>query len=410
MAEIILLRPNTRSKNYQNLASDVAAIEAPLFMALRASQLVTLEPEIIDAEVQDFDIDKFKNDRIEIFPTGNHPSAFIQQRDGIEDLKKELIKRGNKVRVWDKLPYFDICNVAVWELFPMDSYKAHNWHCWGGYARNPYGVVASSYSCPYNCEFCCIKDYYGKYVERPIDSVVYDIKRLVSKFGVTNIKFIDELFFYKPERVKELCEKIISKGFKLNIWAYARVDTVSKDLLPLLKKAGFRWLCLGIESGNEEIRQENLKGSFSNNKVKEVVKSIRDSGIYVNANYIFGFADDNMRTLNETLDLALELNAEYANFYSMMAYPGSLLFKQAIERGWEVPSTWSGYSQYSYDCHPLRTKHLTSEDVLKFRDKAFKTYYTNPDYLSMMLDRFGEETIQDISKVVAIKLKRKLLE
>jgi len=410
MSEITLLRPNTRGNNYQGLADNVAAIEPPLFMALRASQLLDINPDIIDAEVQDFDIDKFKDERIEIFPTGNHPSAFIQQRDGVETLRIELEKRGNKIRVWDKLPFFDNSNVADWDRFPMDSYRAHNWHCWGGYARSPYGVVASSYSCPYNCEFCCIKDYYGKYVERPISSVMFDIKRLVSKFGVINIKFIDELFFYKPERTKELCDRIISEGFKLNIWAYSRVDTVTPALLPLLKKAGFRWLCLGIESGNEEIRRTNLKGSFTNNKVKEVVKEIKDNGIYVNANYIFGFPDDNLKTLNETFNLAVELNAEYSNFYSMMAYPGSLLFKQAIEYGWEIPSTWSGYSQYSYDCQPLRTKYLTSKEVLSYRDGAFKDYYTNPDYLSMMLGQFGEETIQNIYGIMAIKLKRKILE
>ena len=409
MAEITLIRPNTRSKNYQNLATDIAAIEPPLFMALRATQLLWKEPEVIDAEIDGFGIDKLKDQRIEIFPTGNHPSAFIQQREGIEKLKKNLEDRGNHVKVWDRIPLFDICNVANWGLFPISKYRAHNWHCWGGYPRSPYGVVASSYSCPYNCQFCCIKDYYGNYIERPINSVMFDIERLVGKFGVTNIKFIDELFFYKPERVKELCERIISKGFKLNMWAYARVDTIDVSLLPLLKKAGFRWLCIGVESGNEEIRKKAFKGSFTNGKIKEVAKAISDNGIYINANYMFGFPDDNIKTLNETFDLAVLLNAEYANFYSMMAYPGSELYKQALDNKWELPTTWSGYSQYSYDCHPLRTKHLTSEEVLRFRDNAFMSYYSNPEYLSMM-DKFGEETIQDIVDTISVKLKRKLLE
>lgn len=405
--EITLLRPNTRDKNYQNLATDIAAIEPPLFMALRATQLITLDPEIIDAEVQDFNIDKFKNDRIEIFPTGNHPSAYIQQRDGIETLKKELEERNNQVRVWNKLPFFDICNVAVWEFFPMDKYRAHNWHCWGGYERSPYGVVASSYSCPFNCQFCCIKDYYGKYVERPINSVMFDIERLNSKFGVINIKFLDELFFYKPERVKELCEKIISKDLKLNMWAYARVDTIKTNLLPLLKKAGFKWLGIGVESGNEEIRKKAFKGNFTNKQIKETIKSIRNNGIYIGTNYIFGFPDDNIQTVNETFDLAKKLNTEYANFYSMMAYPGSQLFKQAIENGWELPTTWSGYSQYSYDCHPLRTKYLTSEEVLLFRDNAFRNYFTDSKYLNMINKTFGDNVVNEIRNMTKIKLKRK---
>jgi anaerobic magnesium-protoporphyrin IX monomethyl ester cyclase len=407
MAEITFIRPNTRKKNYQDLASGIAAIEPPLFMALRASQLITLEPEIIDAEVQELEIDKFKNQRIEIFPTGNHPSAYIQQKEGIYKLKEELEKRDNRVRVWNTLPFFDICNVAAWELFPMDKYKAHNWHCWGGYARSPYGVVASSYSCPFNCQFCCIKDYYGKYVERPIDGVVWDIERLVKKWNVVNIKFIDELFFYKPERVKELCEKVIAKGFKLNIWAYARLDTINNELLPLLRKAGFRWLAVGIESGNQEIRKASLKGNLNNQKITEIVKSIRDNGICVGANYIFGFPDDNVQTLWETFRLAKQLNTEYANFYSMMAYPGSRLYKQAMENKWELPATWSGYSQYSYDCLPIRTKHLTSREVLFFRDYAFHAYFTDSDYLKMIGRTFGREAVKEIKDMAEIRLQRK---
>ena len=81
--------------------------------------------------------------------------------------------------------------------------------------------------------------------------------------------------------------------------------------------------------------------------------------------------------MQETLDLALELNTEFANFYSAMAYPGSPLYQQAVANGWPLPATWSGYSQHAVDTLPLPTRHLPAGEVLKFRDHAFQQYFTH---------------------------------
>ena len=76
-------------------------------------------------------------------------------------------------------------------------------------------------------------------------------------------------------------------------------------------------------------------------------------------------------SMRETLDLAKELNCEFANFYSAMAYPGSPLYKMAVEKGWDLPESWGGYSQHSYDSKPLRTEKVPAASVIKFRDEAF---------------------------------------
>src|SRR5437667_443212 len=85
--------------------------------------------------------------------------------------------------------------------------------------------------------------------------------------------------------------------------------------------------------------------------------------ICVIGNFIFGLPDDDVQTMQQTLDLALELNCEFANFYSAMAYPGSPLYLMAVQNGWELPAAWSGYSQHSYDCLPLRTEKISAGEV-----------------------------------------------
>ena len=111
--------------------------------------------------------------------------------------------------------------------------------------------------------------------------------------------------------------------------------------------------------------------------------------------------------MQQTLDLALELNTEFANFYSAMAYPGSPLYRQALSNGWPLPETWSGYSQHSVDTLPLPTKHLPASEVLKFRDYAFQAYFSHPSYLSYVERRFGADTLAHIKEMSGHRLERK---
>jgi hypothetical protein len=117
-----------------------------------------------------------------------------------------------------------------------------------------------------------------------------------------------------------------------------------------------------------------------------------------------------MENLQQTLDLAIELNTEHPNMYCATALPGSPLYRQAVQEGWELPSKYSQYGFYSYDYLPLPTKHLTPREVLKFRDEAWLKYNTGERYLGMIESRFGLESRQNIEKQTKITLKRKVLE
>ena len=111
--------------------------------------------------------------------------------------------------------------------------------------------------------------------------------------------------------------------------------------------------------------------------------------------------------MQRTLDLALDLNCEFANFYSAMAYPGSPLYEVAIRRGWRLPDTWSGYSQHSVDTLPLPTRHISAGEVLRFRDRAFDTYFRHEPYLRMVEEKFGEDTLAHIREMTSHTLERK---
>jgi anaerobic magnesium-protoporphyrin IX monomethyl ester cyclase len=301
---------------------------------------------------------------------------------------------------------------AAWDLLPMEKYRAHNWHCFDHiFERQPYVSMHTSLGCPYKCTFCCINAPFGRSSYRmwSPESVINEIDVLVNQYGVKNIKFVDEMFVLKAAHVTGICDKIIERGYDLNIWAYARVDTVKDEFLGKLRQAGVRWLALGIESGSKHVRDGVEKGRFGSIDIIATVRKIQEAGIHVIGNYIFGLPDDTHESMQETLELALEANCEFANFYCAMAYPGSKLYDMALENNWPLPESWIGFSQHSYETFPLRTEALTNAEVLKFRDEAFIKYFTHPKYLSMVEKKFGPEVLEHLKQMTKIKLKRKIL-
>jgi len=298
----------------------------------------------------------------------------------------------------------------AWDMLPMKSYRAHNWHCFDHInERSPYASIYTGLGCPYKCSFCCINAPFGKPNLRlwSPECIIGQLDILATRYGVVNIKIADEMFVLNENHVIEICDLIIERGYKFNIWAYARVDTVKEKFLDKLKKAGFNWLCLGIESNSKHVRDGAQKGHYSENDIFNVVRRIQDAGIYINANYIFGLPDDTLNSMQENLQLAMELNCEWANFYSVMAYPGSPLYQIASDKGWQLPAKWQDFSQHSYEQLPLPTEHLSAGEVLGFRDKAWQTYFTNAKYLDMIKAKFGQEVHDHIVTLATFKLERK---
>ncbi len=91
-----------------------------------------------------------------------------------------------------------------------------------------------------------------------------------------------------------------------------------------------------------------------------------------------------------------------------MAYPGSPLYATAVARGWDLPESWSGFSQHSHDCRPLPAEHVSAAEVLRFRDDAFREYFANKRYLDMATQKFGVETRRHIEEMAEARLEREL--
>jgi len=317
------------------------------------------------------------------------------------------------VNGWGKLvDNLDLLPFAAWDLLPMNKYRAHNWHCFGNIdRRKPYAAIYTSLGCPFDCTYCNIHALYnGKpgIRFRSPDKVAEEISLLVENYRIRNIKIIDEIFTLREAYVAELCDLIVKRRYDLNMWAYARIDTVNEKMLKKMKRAGINWLCYGIESFDRKVRDNVGKGSFEESAVRKVVEMTRSAGINIIGNFMFGLPEDSLETMQETLRMAKELDLEYVNFYVTMAYPGSQLYEAALKKGSRLPEKWCGYSQLSKETFPLATNYLSGTDILRFRDKAFKEYYANARYLKIIKEKFGSDTVKHINKMLKRGIPRKL--
>jgi anaerobic magnesium-protoporphyrin IX monomethyl ester cyclase len=314
---------------------------------------------------------------------------------------------------WDLLPYKEK---------PLDLYRAHFWHAeFNHEKRTPFAAIYTSLGCQFGCDFCMINivnrsdnrdninasDSRGMRFWSP--AWVRREMRKLADLGVRTLRISDEMFFLNRKYYVPILENTVADEFNFNMWTYSRVDTVRRDTLALFKRAGVNWLALGVEAGNQSVRQEVSKGSFKDVNIRDICRTVRESEINVIANYIFGFPDDTMDTMSETLELALELNTEMANMYPCQALPGSPMHNLAKNNGWPLPDLYEGYAFLSYECQPLPTKYLSAAEVLKFRDEAWQKYFTNTAYLDLLETKFGVAERRNVEDMARIPLKRKIL-
>ena len=318
---------------------------------------------------------------------------------------------------WDLLPYKEK---------PFDLYRSPMWHAeYLEDNRSPYAAIQTSIGCQFKCEFCMINivnkndteeigvaSNYNKMRFWSPEFIIKEFDKLF-KYGVKTIKITDEMFLLNKKYYMEVCRLLSERNLddEFKFWAYSRIDTVrDPETLSLVRKAGIKWLCLGIESGNKEIRLEVTKGRFEDVDVEKVVRQIEEADINVMANYIYGLPLDSEKTIQETFELSKELCTLGWNTYPAIALPGSKLYFDAKKNNLPLPKKYSEYSFHSYDTVSMRTKYLKMSDVIRLRDEKFTEYHSYEKFLDKIEKKFGKAARENIVSMNKVMLKRKAVE
>ena len=210
--------------------------------------------------------------------------------------------------VWDLLPF---------DKYPLDLYRSPMWHAeYDENKRTPYAAIQTSLGCLYGCTFCMInivnrndEDEVGvasNYSRMRFWSPEFVIREFdkLANLGVRTIRITDEMFLLNRKYYVPLCEMLAKRPYvkELRMWAYSRIDSIKNpEYLNLVRQAGIKWLCLGIESADKKVRLEISTGKFEEIDIRKIVSYIHDADIDIMANYIVGLPGENLELMQKHL-------------------------------------------------------------------------------------------------------------
>ncbi len=227
----------------------------------------------------------------------------------------------------------DFCFPAR-HLVDMQFYCRENPYIMHGlYLRST--TMFTSRGCAYNCNFCAGRTALGKGVRfQAPDLVIEEIDKLIRDYKIEGIYFADDMFDIDKNRARSICQKLIDKKFHKKIcWnAQLRANSMDRDLLKLMKKAGCIRVDVGFESGSQKtLNTINKKTTVTQNY--EAAKMLHEFGIQIHANIIVGLPGENLEDLNKTKTFMKKIKPHWIGFGEFIPLPGSKLFNELVDRG-----------------------------------------------------------------------------
>jgi len=266
-------------------------------------------------------------------------------------------------------------------------YREHLYSCYKRYFYganlNPLIVILSGRGCPHRCTYCVIPQTITGHVyrKRSPKDVVDELEYIKNNFEeLGEVFFEDDTFTADPRHTRAICEEILRRNLKITWSGNARAD-VQEDLLRLMKKAGCRELCVGYESASAEVLKSVKKG-LKQEKQEIFAKSARRAGILIHGCFMVGNPSDTRETLENTLKLAKKLGPNTAQFYPIMAYPGTEAYKEALDTGSLASKDYGQWlDKDGFHRTTIVRGDLTSQDLVDFCDRARREFYLRPGYI-----------------------------
>jgi len=254
-----------------------------------------------------------------------------------------------------------------------------------GHSLYPLVVFDTSRGCPYHCTFCAYPQTFSghKVRYRSVENVADEFEYVAKNFPqVKTIMLEDDTFIVDVKRTERLADELIKRNNKIPFDCNCRYDVKADEkFFKKLHKAGCRLFCVGFESGDNEVLKKMKKGETVD-KAKTFVKKVQKAGIMIHGCFMLGNLNETRETLNKTLNMALDILPDTAQFYPIMVYPGTEAYNEAKEKGWLVTEDFSKWlTEEGLHNSVVNLPNLTNKELVEFADYARRKFYTNPKYL-----------------------------
>lgn len=240
--------------------------------------------------------------------------------------------------------------------------------------RSPMTTVITAFGCPYDCKFCVASglNLYSRSIEN-LQAEFDEIK----KQGIREIFFMDSTFNTSPNRVREICELMISQKYNFSWSCNIHCLKNSAENFELMKKAGCHTIQIGVES-NSSVSRKEFAPTKSAQDLKNVFELAHTAGLKTLAYFIVGFPKEGYAEVSNTIDFAIELNPFFASFATLVPEYGTGFYDEA--RALEMVQ--DGLLSFDNSGKPMLQHTLLSsaerEVLLK---KAYRKFYLRPRQL-----------------------------
>jgi radical SAM superfamily enzyme YgiQ (UPF0313 family) len=240
----------------------------------------------------------------------------------------------------------------------------------------PLGTVhmATQRGCPFPCTYCAARMYnqlyaadgeeYGR--RRSHANVLAELRDLKEHDRLGYVIFLDDTFTINHSWVMEFC-RLYGDEVRAPFSLHARVETVNERMLHMLAEAGCRQITYGVESGSERVRREIMRRQVGNQRFRDVFRWTRDAGILLTANFMLGLPGETRNDLEQTLELAEELNVADFGYFVFYPYPGTHLFESCLERGY-LPADYLERPANHRETI-LQMPDLSGDDIAEYYDR-----------------------------------------
>lgn len=326
---------------------------------------------------------------------------FLSGRKNLEitHIKGLSFRRDNKIVTNTPRPFLDDLDLLpfpAWHLYDLKKYKTDPRTQVLPNANEL--QILGTRGCPMDCTFCSgsSKSSQGhRYRMRSPKNIVDEMRFYSENLKTKVFNFMDLSFPLVKKHAMEFCQLLIDSELNKNIrWVCElRVKPLDRELISLMKKSGCVRVCFGIESGNDFILKSIKKG-FTRDDVLKAVHLCKEEGLEVDGMFMLGLPGESEKTLNDTVQFAIDLDLRFSIFNLFVPYPGCQLFDELNSMNkihFSSLSDFISYPTYSGKDPVYVPDGLTKNDLMRVQSEAMRRFYLRPRFIWRQIKNFRLE-------------------
>ncbi len=252
-----------------------------------------------------------------------------------------VMELGKKAKTYAKVKDLNSLPMPLYEQLPIANYSDPVCGL-----PSPSAVSWLSRGCPFGCTFCVwpqVVYFDRKYRVRDIGKALDEVCYLIEHYGCQSYYFDDDTTNIGEARMLQLASKIRERKLNIIPWSMmARADCMTKKAIFELADAGLYSIKYGVESAVPELLERCGK-NINMRKLEEAIQYTKECGIKIHLTFTLGLPGETKETIKQTLDFAMKIAPETAQFSLCTPFPGTSFYEECLKNNWLITKDWNRF-------------------------------------------------------------------